>query len=88
MEILKILSNNSLIVTILGILLTTFLSVVGYFIKKIIDINKKEKDLERVNQNNIIQNFNTGINYSDVEKIAENVAENVFERKILKMKKQ
>lgn len=82
------LSNNSLVVTILGILLTTFLSVVGYFIKKIIDINKKEKDLERVNQNNIIQNFNTGINYSDVEKIAENVAENVFERKILKMKKQ
>lgn len=84
MEMLKILSNNALIVTILGILLTTFLSVVGYFIKRIIDINKKEKDLERLNQNNIIQNFGNGMNYSDVEKIAENV----FEREMLKMKKQ
>lgn len=82
MEMLEILSNNTLIVTILGILLTTFLSAIGYFIKKIIDINKK--DLERLNQNNIIQNFSNGMNYSDVEKIAEDV----FEREMLKMKKQ
>ena len=31
--------------------------------------------------NNITQNINTGVTYTDVEKIAENV----FERKILKM---
>lgn len=31
--------------------------------------------------NNITQNINTGVTYTDVEKIAENV----FERKLLKM---
>lgn len=31
--------------------------------------------------NNITQNINTGVRYTDVEKIAENV----FERKLLKM---
>ena len=79
---LRSLSNNALVATVVGILLTTFFSVVGFLIKKIMDINKREKEI--VNQNNIIQNFSNGINYSDVEKIAESV----FEREMLKMKKQ
>ena len=33
--------------------------------------------------NNITQNINTGVTYTDVEKIAENV----FERKLLKMER-
>lgn len=82
MEMLRSLSNNALVATVVGILLTTFFSVVGFLIKKIMDINKREKEI--VNQNNIIQNFSNGINYSDVEKIAESV----FEREMLKMKKQ
>ena len=79
---LRSLSNNALVATVVGILLTTFFSGVGFLIKKIMDINKREKEI--VNQNNIIQNFSNGINYSDVEKIAESV----FEREMLKMKKQ
>ncbi len=82
MEMLRSLSNNALVATVVGILLTTFFSGVGFLIKKIMDINKREKEI--VNQNNIIQNFSNGINYSDVEKIAESV----FEREMLKMKKQ
>lgn len=85
MGILEKLSNNPLIVSIFTILVTTCISIIGYTIKKVMDINKKENDyLKEVNQNNIIQNFNTGINYSDVEKIAENVVN----RELSKMKKQ
>ena len=82
MEMLRSLSNNALVATVVGILLTTFFSGVGFLIKKIMYINKREKEI--VNQNNIIQIFSNGINYSDVEKIAEIV----FEREMLKMKKQ
>ena len=73
MEMLRSLSNNALVATVVGILLTTFFSGVGFLIKKIMDINKREKEI--VNQNNIIQIFSNGINYSDVEKIAERVFE-------------
>lgn len=85
MEILEKLSNNPLIVSIITILLTTCISLIGFTIKKMMDINKKEKDYSKeVNQNHIVQHFNTGINYSDVEKIAEDVVD----RKLSKMKKQ
>ena len=83
MGILENLSNNPLFVSIITIILTTFIGVLGYLLKGVID--KKEKDYSKdINQNNIIQNFNTGINYSDVEKIAEDVVD----RKLSKMKKQ
>lgn len=82
---LEKLSNNPLIVSIITILLTTFISIMGYMLKKIIDMNKKEENYSKeINQNNIIQNFNTGINYSDVERIAEDIVD----RKLAKMKKQ
>lgn len=85
MKMLEKLSNNPLIVSIITILLTTFISIMGYMLKKIIDMNKKEENYSKeINQNNIIQNFNTGINYSDVERIAEDIVD----RKLAKMKKQ
>lgn len=70
MEILERLSNNPLIVSVITIILTTFISLIGYIIKKIMDINKKEKENSKeINQNSIIQNFNTIINYNDVERM-------------------
>ncbi len=85
MEIFEKLSHNPLIVSVVTLVLTTFISLMGYIMKKIIDINKKEKnDTKEIYQNNMIQNFHTGMNYSDVERIAEDVVN----RELSKMKKQ
>lgn len=82
MEIFENISNNPLIVSIITLFLTTLVGIIGYVLKKVIDMNKKENNYSKeINQNNIIQNFNTGINYSDVEKIAEEVVD----RKLSKM---
>lgn len=82
---LEKISNNPLIVSIITLVITTFIGIIGYLLKRIIEFNKGEKDYSKnINQNNIVQNFNTGVNYSDVERIAEEVVE----RKLSKMKKQ
>ena len=61
------LSYNPLIVAIVSLLLSTLIGVIGYLLKKILDGNKQ------VSNNSIVQNFNTNVDYSEVEKIVENV---------------
>ncbi len=61
------LSYNPLIVAIVSLLLSTLIGIIGYLFKKVLDGNKQASN------NSIVQNFNTNVDYSEVEKIVENV---------------
>ncbi|MGN1297168.1 MAG: hypothetical protein ACI4VH_01870 [Clostridia bacterium] len=83
MEILEKLGNNPLIVSLITLLVTTLIGAIGYLFKKVIN-HKKEMVKNTNQQSNIIQNFNSGITYKEAREIAEEVVEN----KLNKMKKQ
>lgn len=81
----KEISKNPLIVSIISIILTTIIGVIAYFIKRLIDFQKSENKIlkeQNQNQNKIIQNFNAGMSYSEIEKIVENI----FQRELIKFK--
>ena len=61
------LSYNPLVVAIVSLLLSTLIGIIGYLFKKLLDGNKQASN------NSIVQNFNTNVDYSEVEKIVENV---------------
>ncbi len=83
MEILEKLGNNPLIVSLITLFVTTLIGAVGYLLKKV--MNHKKEIIKNTNQqSNIIQNFNSGITYKEARQIAEEVVEN----KLNKMKKQ
>lgn len=83
MEFLEKLGNNPLIVSIITLICTTIIGAIGYVLKKAIN-NKKDIVKNTNQQSNIIQNFNSGITYNEAKQIAEEVVEN----KLNKMKKQ
>lgn len=83
MEILEKLGNNPLIVSLITLFFTTIIGALGYILKKVIS-NKREIVKNTNQQSNIIQNFNAGITYNEARQIAEEVVED----KLSKMKKQ
>ena len=69
MEVVEKIINNPLFVAIITLLLSTIIAIIGYLLKRLIGGNNQEKN------NSIVQNFNTCVNYNDVEKIVEDVVD-------------
>lgn len=86
METLEKIGENPLLVSIITLILTTIIWGIGFLIKRVIT-GKVEKRVDKYSnqQSNIIQNFNTGISYNDVRKIAEEVVEVAIEDKLSKL---
>ncbi|MCI8411322.1 MAG: hypothetical protein HFJ40_02535 [Clostridia bacterium] len=74
---LEKIGNNPLIVSIITLIVGTIIGIIGYLLKKVIDDKGKNEKIKSNNQqNNIIQNFNSGITYKEARQIAEEVVEN------------
>ncbi len=77
MDMLEKIGNNPLIVSIITLIVGTIIGIIGYLLKKVIDDKGKNEKIKSNNQqNNIIQNFNSGITYKEARQIAEEVVEN------------
>ena len=62
MDMLEKIGNNPLIVSIITLIVGTIIGIIGYLLKKVIDDKGKNEKIKSNNQqNNIIQNFNSGI---------------------------
>lgn len=88
MDIFEKLGSNPLYVSLITLVATTAIGAIGYLLKKWIDQDIKEHksidDRSKNQQNNIIQNFNSGITYEEARQIAEEVVED----KLNKIKKR
>lgn len=77
MDMLEKIGNNPLIVSIITLIVGTIIGIIGYLLKKVIDDKGGNEKIKSNNQqNNIIQNFNSGITYKEARQIAEEVVEN------------
>ena len=71
MDMLEKIGNNPLIVSIITLIVGTIIGIIGYLLKKVIDDKGKNEKIKSNNQqNNIIQNFNSGITYKEARQIA------------------
>lgn len=81
MDMLEKIGNNPLVVSIITLIVGTIIGVIGYLLKKVIDDKGENEKIKSNNQqNNIIQNFNSGITYKEAKQIAEEVVENKLNR--------
>lgn len=81
MDMLEKIGNNPLVVSIITLIVGTIIGVIGYLLKKVIDDKGESEKIKSNNQqNNIIQNFNSGITYKEAKQIAEEVVENKLNR--------